>query len=79
MEKRSLFSYIFITLFFSLFSWAHNLVVATPIAEDSAQVEAIELPAPTLGVQVNGDMLDFSDASPVIENNRVFVPFRAVF
>ena len=54
-------------------------VVATPIAEDSAQVEAIELPAPTLGVQVNGDMLDFSDASPVIENNRVFVPFRAVF
>ncbi len=54
-------------------------VVATPVAEDSDAAEEIELPVPTLGVQINGDMLDFTDAEPVIENNRVFVPFRAVF
>lgn len=32
-----------------------------------------------IGVQLNGDALQFTDAAPVMEDNRVYVPFRAVF
>lgn len=40
---------------------------------------AEEAPVPAIQVQLNGETLQFSDAAPVNENGRVYVPFRAVF
>lgn len=40
---------------------------------------ALAAEAPEIGVQLNGNALQFTDAAPVMENNRVYVPFRAVF
>lgn len=34
---------------------------------------------PDVSVQLNGEEINFTDASPVIENGRTYVPFRAVF
>ena len=44
---------------------------ATALAADA---EAMEI-----GVQLNGSNLQFTDAVPVMEDGRVYVPFRAVF
>ncbi|MBR4945021.1 MAG: copper amine oxidase N-terminal domain-containing protein [Peptococcaceae bacterium] len=41
-------------------------------------VPAVALAADDIGVQLNGDALTFTDAVPVNENGRVYVPFRAV-
>lgn len=45
------------------------ILPATALAADS----------PAIGVQLNGHNLQFTDATPVMENDRVYVPFRAVF
>ena len=34
---------------------------------------------PDVSVQLNGEEIKFTDSSPVIENGRTYVPFRAVF
>ena len=45
------------------------------VAADTAAPAAPVAPA----VQVNGESLTFTDAQPVIQNDRVFIPFRSVF
>ncbi len=40
---------------------------------------ALAADVPAIGVQLNGEDVVFPDASPVNENGRVYVPFRAVF
>ena len=43
------------------------------VAADTAAPAAPVAPA----VQVNGESLTFTDAQPVIQNDRVFIPFRS--
>lgn len=45
-----------------------------PTTALAADAEAMEI-----GVQLNGSNLQFTDAVPVMEDGRVYVPFRAVF
>ena len=41
--------------------------------------QALAADSPEIGVQLNGEAVEFTDAAPVNENGRVYVPFRAVF
>ncbi len=42
-------------------------------------VPAMAAEAPAVSVQVDGEMLTFTDAVPQLKDGRTFVPFRAVF
>lgn len=52
---------------------------AAVLALGCSSAFAAEEPAPVIGVQLDGQPLAFTDAVPVLKNDRTFLPFRAVF
>ena len=53
--------------------------LAVTLAFAPTAVMADQTNTDNISVQINGSDLSFTDTEPVIVNNRVFVPFRAVF
>ena len=54
---------------------AASMMIFTP----SSVLAAEDAVAPQIGVQINGEDISFTDASPVIVSSRVYVPFRVIF
>lgn len=52
---------------------------AAVLALGCSSAFAAEETAPVIGVQLDGQPLAFTDAVPVLKNDRTFLPFRAVF
>lgn len=59
------------------FRFLATAMVASMLA--FAPSTALAADTDAIGVQINGEDLVFTDAEPVIVDNRVFVPFRTVF